>query len=504
MSTKSKPQRRGLCFDMGSKPAGMFVGSDEIKTQVWDAFAPVWGPVVKFGITSQFDEVTYAQMLDDLVRRNLCVYMDVDHATANLGWSVDEVPALAYYCCVQVNHGGELWRRENLAGHTCADAVPLDPAAAPEGLYAFRCAVTPKGREKLPNYQALSIHFDPFGEDMAGHPVGQVLICVGAVNGPQIPGALPAGGTFNRSDDMSVKKRKLYALAQGEGEGGDGAESKDMSAVMAEIAKVCGLPDGAEPEAVLGAVLAILMAAKPGEPDGDEPMGEGEMADGEMPADALKYMGDEEMKKFTRRAAARFARPGKLVQVFAKQLGCKATPKAVLDSFLTFRAKSVDTGEFAKIKGEVDALKFERAAEKAALRKGQIDQLFSAVAGRLPEAKIDELRKQAEAFSATPEQVKAWLPDVTDVVYTTGGAPAGKGGPAQGSGESDKMRGADQAAAIQVFRSQYEKDTGKRLKHDMAGRIVGGFFARGAAVKYEEAKAQADRLPPDAFLKGGK
>ena len=146
MTTKAK--RRGLCFDLGSKPTGLFgVAGDEIKAQVWDAFAPVWGPVVKFGVTSIFDEVTYAQMLDDLVRRNLRVYMDIDHATANLGWTVAEVPAAAFYCCVQVNHGGKLWRREHLAGHTCADAVELDAAANPEGLYAFRCHVTPVGRE---------------------------------------------------------------------------------------------------------------------------------------------------------------------------------------------------------------------------------------------------------------------------------------------------------------------------------------------------------------------
>ena len=48
------------------------------------------------------------------------------------------------------------------------------------------------------------------------------------------------------------------------------------------------------------------------------------------------------------------------------------------------------------------------------------------------------------------------------------------------------------------------KDTGKKIKHDMAGRIVGGFFAKGVPVDYAKAKAEADRMPPEAFLKGGK
>ena len=500
-----KAKRRGLCFDLGSKPAGLFgVGGDEIKTQVWDAFAPVWGPVVKFGVTSIFDEVTYAQMLDDLVRRNLCVYMDVDHATANLGWSVDEVPALAYYCCVQVNHGGKLWRRENLAGHSCADAVELDAAANPEGLYAFRCHVTPVGRQKLPNYQALSIHFDPYGEDMAGHPVGQVLICVGAVNGPQIPGALPAGGKFNRSDDMSMKKRKLFALEKGEGGAEDGAaETKDLSPVMAELSKCLGLPDGADPEAVLGAALAVIKAAQPGEPDGDEPL-EGDKDGEQLPAEASKYVEEmpPEMRGYARKAALRFARPGRLVQIFAGQLSSKATPKGVLDAFLTHRARSVDGGEFARLKSQVDEMKAAQAAAYAAERKGKIDALFSAAAGRLPEAKLVELRAQADQFNATPEQVAKWLPDETDVIFTTGGAPAGKGKPADADGGN--VRGADQATANQTFRQQYEKDTGKKIKYEMAGRIVGGFFAKGVPVDYAKAKAEADRMPPEAFLKGGK
>lgn len=504
---------RGRTFDLGQAPADLFVASDDIKVGVWDPFIPKWGTVVKHGVTSVFDEVTYGQMLDDLAARDLCVYMDQDHRTASACWSMEhtDIPALAYYCAVAVTHGGKLWRSIDLHGHTCAAAAPLDPAVQPEGMHGYRCRITPKGRQELPNYQALSIHFDPFGEDLDGHPVGQVLICVSAVNGPQVPGAGPGGGQFSNNTRYFDMKKKHYVFAAEDA--GDGeAETKNLSVEMAELASCLGMPEGSAPEAIIGAALAVLKSqGAHAEPDGDEQPLEGDKDGEQMPADAMKYMGDapDSLKGYARRAALRFSRPARLVGILSKELGCKGTAKETLKAFLAFKAKSVDGGEFAQLKGRLESLEKERETEKATERTKQIEAIFSQHgpegAGLLSSKKIEELRAQAAKYNASPEDVLTWMPSAEGAQFTAGGTPKGKAPSGGGDGgDGEGVRGADQAKAIGDFRNQYQKESGKRLKHDMAAQVCSQFFRSGKQVDYAQAKAAADRLPETAFLKGGK
>ena len=426
---------RGLTFDLGAKPLGLFVPGGELREKCWDPFAPVWGSVVKCGISSQFDEVTYAQMLDDLVARDLRVYMDQDHRTASAGWSMDhvDIPALAFYCGVVVTHGGQVWRQVDLMGHSCAAEVPFDAAAAPEGLHAFRCQVTPLGRQVLENYQALSIHFDPYGEDLQGHPTGQVLICVSAVNGPHIAGARPTGGQFSNTRYFDMKtKRKLFALAKDEGGAeGEAPETKDLTVEMEELRKLVKMPEGASPEAIVGGAIAAMAAGGAhAEPDGDEPPAMAE----EVAPDAMKYMDgqDEKMKGFARAGALRFSSSRRALNALAKEFAISKTdPVSVLKGVVAFKARSADAGELSTAPGRLKSLEDERAAEKAAAREAKIEALFAAVgsdgAGLLSATKIDELRAQAKKYNASPEDVATWLPKAEDIVFTQGGAPKGKG-----------------------------------------------------------------------------
>lgn len=492
---------RGMTFDQSS-PAGLFVPSDDIKVQCWDLFAPVWGTVIKYGCASQFDEVTYAQMLDDLKARNLRVYMDQDHRTARF-FNEPDIPSLAFYCGIQVNHLGKEWRRENLAGHTCADAVSFDVARMPEGMAGFRCAVTPTGKQVLPNYQALSIHFDPAGEDHRGHPVGQSLICVSAVNGPHLPGAVPQGGAFSRRH-FDMKNRKPGAF--GAGEGGAGGDTAEAGVEMEELRTLLKMPEGASDDAVLGAAIAVLKASQPqAEPDGDEAPIQGDTGGD----DAEKLVGDlpDEMKGYARKAVQRWSRGPAVLRIFAKELGVASpTPAAVVRGLLTFKAKSVPAAEHQALSQRIAAIEAEGKEKKQQAWDRDLKELLDAAGpapvgqGLISGEKRAELEAQARKYSAPIEDVRAWLPKPVQTQLSP--APTPSGGALSGGG-AGKMVGSETAEQVRAFREAFTKETGKQLRYEAAASIVTGFARKQQQYSYAAAKAQAERLGADSFISNG-
>lgn len=552
---QSKHLAASRCLSLAQAPSDLF--GDEPKTKLWDSFVPVWGEIVKCGEKSRFDEVTYAQMLAELRGRNLRVYMDNDHKTARLGWTTEEVEALAYYCAVAVMHEGKLVDLAKLAGHTCCDQVPVDPAAHPEGMAGFRCTVTPYGRTKLPNYQSLSIQFDPAGVDEKGHQTGQVLVCVSATNGPHIAGAGPPGGQFSKgaSFDMADEKNKE-----------SGAMDPQMTPELQQLAAVLGLPEGVSMAAIIGAALAVVTAAGvKGEPDGDEPMMEADedaaaaeakrMAadmDPNMAPGMKKYEDDAGMmpeqmgKKFRRavtRAIARAYACRRAVGLLSKELDTKAGPRAVLRGAAILKAKAPEAGELARLANEFKEYKRksdeERAQEAAARAKTEahtwevsVKKLLNAAGptnarifdkvgeeelkcrggdGRLSGDKAKALFETAAKYKMSPAEVEQMIP-AHGFSFTADGSPKGsKGGgassgadfPRSGADSTENMIGGDHSAKIREFQSQYAKDSGgKRIITRVAGAILSPMLAAGN-YDYARAKEQADRLGPDAFL-GGK
>jgi hypothetical protein len=534
----------GRCLNLAPAPDGLF-GDGEPKTGVWDSFAPVWGEIVKSGEASQFDEITYRQMLDDLQRRNLCVYMDNDHKTARLGWTTDEVEALAYYCAIQVNRDGQLFGLVKLAGHTCCDGNPLASASLPNGMAGYRCRVTPNGRAKLPNYQALSIQFDPEGFTENGAPVGQILICVSATNGPHIPGAGPTAGQFsagrsalNMPTATDPKKPDETILA--------------LTPELDELRKALGLPDGSSMEAIHGAALAVVKAAGiHAEPDGDEKIDEAEMASGyEEEAKRLEEGGDKEFRKLEEGGAPekkdgemgkKYARAFRRIVavagaqrrglgIVATQLGCKAGPKAVGKAVMTFAAgRSNDSNKVFAMEQRIVAMESAQAAKdaifaaaakderefaikqvlnaagptNAAIYSGKVgSRQFSAAFGdgRITSAKAGQLYEQAIKLGASAEDVAQWLPNAATLTFTAGGSP--HGAPKAGA-QGESLRGGDQSDAIGKFRDQYKKDTGKTLLYRVAGAILSEQFTAGniSNVDYAAAKAKADRCDTSSFVK---
>lgn len=539
------------CLSLAPTPAGLF-DSEEPKVKLWDSFAPVWGEIVKCGETSRFDEVTYAQMLADLRQRNLRVYMDNDHRTARLGWTTEEVPALAYYCAVAVTHQAQLVELVKLAGHTCCDAVPLDPAMHPEGMAGFRCQVTPCGREKLPNYQALSIQFDPAGVDEKNRTVGQVLVCVSATNGPHIPGAGPPDGQFSKgaasmAESMDPKKDDKGAMSDG------------MTPELQQLAAILGLPEGVSTAAIIGAALAVCTAVGvKSEPDGDEPMmeededkaaDEAKRMEGMEPA--MKKMEDdagmmpEQMKKgylrAARKAVARAFSFRRAVVLLSSELGSKAGPRAVVRAAAILKAKTPEAGEVARLRTEfaeykraqeadqakakadkekAEALQWEVAVKTALNAAGPTNaRIFEKVGevelrckggdGRLSSEKAKAIFDKAVKYKMTLSDVEEMIP-AHGLSFTKDGSPQGsKGGANSGSdfprpGESaENMIGGDHSAKIREFQQQYAKDSGgKRIITRVAGSILGPMLAAGS-YDYNRAKEQADRLSADCFL-GGK
>lgn len=510
-STQSA-QIRGRMLSFGdSIPDSLFGDPDAIKVGLWDAFAPVWGIITKFGQSSAFDELTYRQMLDNLRARGLKVYMDNDHKTAGLGWSCDEVPALAYYCSVLVTHGGKLFDRVYLGGCKCSDAVSFDPAAHPEGLFGFRCHVTPVGKQLLPNYQALSIHFDPDGRDEFDRPVGQSLICVSAVNAPHLPSAVPSGGKFSRYSTMDP-------------------ETKDLSPELEALRVALGLPEGSSAEAIHGAALAVIRAAGiHSEPDGDEPdadeMKAARMADDKVDEAMKQYEDaeqepkrkDEYSRKLSRIVGRLYVR-SKCATALAAELGAKGLRKS-LAGVATLKSKQTG-GESSinQLQTRLNALEAQRKNEEETAWELAIKSAINAAGptnapvfsgavggkalpakgdGRISEKRGQELFELAKTAKLSPEQFASLLPEPVTQSFAKPGARAASGG------SSDRMVGSDQADRIREFRESYQKDTSKKLTYQAAAQVLQGQFAAHGAAKidYQTAKQAADRLDSSAFVK---
>lgn len=502
---------RGRMLSFGdSIPDSLFGDPDAIKVGLWDAFAPVWGIITKFGQSSTFDELTYRQMLDNLRARNLKVYMDNDHKTAGLGWSCDEVPALAYYCSVLVTHGGKLFDRVYLGGCKCSDAVSFDAAAHPEGLFGFRCHVTPVGKQLLPNYQALSIHFDPDGRDEFDRPVGQSLICVSAVNAPHLPSAVPSGGKFSR-----------YSMDP---------ETKDLSPELEALRVALGLPEGSSAEAIHGAALAVIRAAGiHSEPDGDEPDGDemkaARMADEKVDEAMKQYeeaekepkRKDEYSRKLSRIVGRLYVRT-KCATALSAELGAKGLRKS-LAGVATLKSKQTGTeSAFAQLQNRIDALESQRKTEEEAAWEFAIKSSINAAGptnaavfsgtvggkalptkgdGRISEKRGQELFELAKTAKISPEQFATLLPEPAVQSFAKPGARAAS------SGSTDRMVGSDQADRIREFRDAYQKDTGKKLTYQAAAQALQAqFVANGASrIDYAAAKQVADRLDAGSFVK---
>jgi hypothetical protein len=172
------------------------LGEDgKIRVGVWDRFTS-WGEKTKAGSESDFNESTLGQMIDNWRARGGRLAMCQDHKSAAA--PLVAAPGLAFYDALAIVHDGQVVRLEKLVESM---ATPPDPAALkqqvarfastenpapePDGLWGFRCEVTPLGedpKEGMRNYRGISPMFHPHGTDEQGNDIGYVLFDVAATN----------------------------------------------------------------------------------------------------------------------------------------------------------------------------------------------------------------------------------------------------------------------------------------------------------------------------------
>ncbi len=166
-----------------------------VRVGTWDRWA-TWGEKVKDGSETVFDELTLGQMIENWYARAGRCPLCLDHQST-LGGLV-RAPAAGYYDAFAIVHEGKVLLYRALAGSTSTSPDPAalaarvqrfateaNPNPVPDGGWAWRCEVTPLGRdpkEGLANYQGLSPFFTPKGEDEKGQPIGYVLFDIAAVN----------------------------------------------------------------------------------------------------------------------------------------------------------------------------------------------------------------------------------------------------------------------------------------------------------------------------------
>lgn len=424
---------RSLAFQQGA-------ASTPVKTQVWDQFM-TWGTKRKAGQDSVFDETTLGQIVNNFRARTNLIGMDYEHQTASASENGAPAPQLAFYNALAIVRNGKV------IDFATRDESVQPPAVTPQtsdGLYGYRCEVTPLGQQLLPNYKYLSPFFDVDGADEQERPIGYDLMNVSAVSVPFQDGCEI---TFQR---LGAKPRKF-------------AKGKKME----ELRKFLGLDDDATMDDVYSACLkrfkkydddgaamkkkfdddvaamkkkfdddAAAMAKKY-----DDATPEGIMADDDDGASAMDddMQFDVDPSNAAQNAAVHIKtgnvhdeggrKKSKLsaLRKMARVLGLSGvTTPAKMAAALS--AKMVPMADVTKIRQELDAFKAEREEEKKAER----EKIYAALADKALVAGYDKTKRDsliafARADLKAAEEFVASLPKTQAMKrITNGGGPIGK------------------------------------------------------------------------------
>lgn len=167
----------------------------KVRVGVWDrGMTP--GQKNKDGVETEFSSRTFGEMVDNWLKRGEVLALCYNHQSAYVQQNGQPAPSLAFYSAVAVVMGGRVERFEKL--HLAGDLEPPDvallteqvsqlatdddPNPSPDGMWFYRCEVTPKGEELLPNFKYLSPMFVTEGKDEQGNDVGYVLFDLAATN----------------------------------------------------------------------------------------------------------------------------------------------------------------------------------------------------------------------------------------------------------------------------------------------------------------------------------
>jgi len=180
---------RAQRFDATPGPDG------RVRTAVWDRFCTL-GQKIKEGEESVFDQETLGQMVANWYARGGRLAMCQDHKSAATPYV--SAPALAFYDALAIVVDGQIVLVRKLAESAAEDpdaatlvdsvkrfATEDNPDPSPDGLWGWRCEVTPLGqdaKEGLRNYKGISPMFLVDGKDEQERPIGYVVLDVAATN----------------------------------------------------------------------------------------------------------------------------------------------------------------------------------------------------------------------------------------------------------------------------------------------------------------------------------
>lgn len=232
-------------FDASPGPDG------RIRTSVWDRFCTM-GQKVKEGEESVFDTKTLGEMVANWYARGGRLAMCQDHKSAATPYV--SAPALAFYDAMAIVEGGNVVLFQKLVDSPAAEpdvaglresvkrfATEENPEPSPDGLWGFRCEITPLGedsKEGLRNYRGISPMFVTDGTNEQEQPVGYVLFDVAATNT-----AFQAGCeiTFSRLGATAVrirdKRGNLDAATASVGDRVQTTNGPVLDGVVVEIAR---------------------------------------------------------------------------------------------------------------------------------------------------------------------------------------------------------------------------------------------------------------------------
>lgn len=323
----------------------------------WDRFA-TFGEKVQDGQEFSFTVETFGQMVQNFARfySGRRLGMDFEHQAINAAQNGQAAPNLAYYNALAVVAGGKVAKFYAQQ----PDVSPPDPAAlliqlrerfpdldSADGLWGYRCEVTPLGQQLLPGYEQISPLFTSDGTDEGGNPIGYHLMNVSAVNV-----AFQDGTVLNLSRALAIGDSSLHVPGPLQSDKGakmaDDDKKKDAedkpSALRSECMKKLGLPEDASDDAMYGALMAqkfgdLLIEHKEEEKEKTEGMGKMDAAPpADMPA-AMSKIVDPLIRRLEAADAERVALGKKLEQIETEKHTARVT------AFKKFAAQYVDDAE---------------------------------------------------------------------------------------------------------------------------------------------------------------
>lgn len=363
------------CFAIGPPTVGK-----------WDRFTS-YGPKVKDGEESLFNDENLGQMVDNFANRKNDLAMCYDHQSAYVAENGQPAPALAWYNALALVVDGKVL---NFATHD-PSVVELDPTGLENGVYGYRSEVTPLGEKLLPNYRFVSPMFTDQGADEEGNQIGYDILDVAATNTPFQDGV---GLTFHKgvitmaSSKCPVCKQREETNSDGafkghlgkDGQnckgsgknapyidygkttGSKGPQTKEY-ALDPEMMKRLGLAEGcsdAEAKGAMTSQLAKYYAAEDAEKMADEP--EEEKKDEPKKDDAEK-MADEPDADDKKKMAKEDDEEKDDMKAMAKSLGLDGviSPRAIR---YAVEAKMTQAREAVAMRAELEKLRAEQSTTR--------------------------------------------------------------------------------------------------------------------------------------------